>query len=107
MGDFNAVLNEENWLHGTVLQEDKTRDFREFLNDTGMNELQTIGRDYIWTNNHTYSRIDMALVNAAWMNTMTTIIVQIMEPHFSNHSPLKICFIGQEGRGGKPFRFFN
>nr|XP_009759334.1 PREDICTED: uncharacterized protein LOC104211894 [Nicotiana sylvestris] len=65
------------------------KDFKEFMKDTRMNELQTVGRDYIWTNNHTYSRIDKGLVNASWMLTMPSLRIQIQR------------------KKNRSFRFFN
>ncbi|XP_019264348.1 PREDICTED: uncharacterized protein LOC109241980 [Nicotiana attenuata] len=61
--------------HGTEVQDIETRDFKEFLLDTGMHELQYMGRNYTRTNNHTSSRIDRGLV---------------LEPLVSDHSPLKL-----------------
>ncbi|XP_070013796.1 uncharacterized protein [Nicotiana sylvestris] len=107
MGDFSAILNEEDRQHGSQVQDIETRDFRDFLTESAMIELQTYGGEYTWTNNHTYSRIDRAIVNAAWMNGMPVSQVQIMEPQFSHHSPLKIKFDQYTGEKNKPFRFFN
>lgn len=41
------------------------------------------------------------------MTTMPTLQVRVMEPYFSDHSPLSIQFGRRRGNGGKPFRFFN
>lgn len=38
---------------------------------------------------------------------MTTQVVHILEPHFSDHSQLSISFTESPRRGGKPFKFFN
>ncbi|XP_070055308.1 uncharacterized protein [Nicotiana tomentosiformis] len=46
MRDFNAVLNGQDRHHVTMIQDMETKDFREFMNDTEMNELHTVGRDY-------------------------------------------------------------
>ncbi|XP_070038219.1 uncharacterized protein [Nicotiana tomentosiformis] len=63
MGDFNAILEVEDKVHGNMVQDHEIRDFREFLKDTGMTELQAIGRPFTWTNSHVFSKIDRALVN--------------------------------------------
>lgn len=91
MGDFNAILNVEDMLHGV-----ETRDFRKFMIEAGMTTLQTIGRIYTWSNNHTYSRIDRTIVNSVWMNKMPPTPVQVMDPILSDHSPLSI----ELGRSG-------
>ncbi|XP_075096595.1 uncharacterized protein LOC142174657 [Nicotiana tabacum] len=107
MGDFNAVLNSQDRQHSTIIQDMETKDFREFMSDTGMNELPSIGWDYTWTNNHTYSRIDRGLVNIDWMMTMPSLSIQILEPSFSDHSPLKLMISQIHRKKASPFRFFN
>ncbi|XP_070022575.1 uncharacterized protein [Nicotiana sylvestris] len=56
---------------------------RQSLWRYGMNGLQTVGRDYTRTNNHTYSRIDRGLVNANWMLTMPSLRIQYVEQVWS------------------------
>lgn len=96
MGDFNAILSVEDMLHGAEVQDIEARDFRKFMIEAGMTELQTIGRTYTWSNNHTYSRIDRAIVNSIWMNKKAPTPVQVTDPIFSDHSPLSI----ELGRSG-------
>lgn len=90
MGDYNAILRAQDRQHGTEVQDIETRDFKEFMIDTGMHELQYVGRSYTWTNNHTYSRIDKGIVNADRMMIMPNMKVQILEPLVSDHSPLRL-----------------
>ncbi|XP_019229272.1 PREDICTED: uncharacterized protein LOC109210327 [Nicotiana attenuata] len=107
MGDYNAVLNDQDRQHGSMIQDMETKDFKEFMKDTEMNELQTVGREYTWTNNHTYSRIDRGLVNANWMLTMPSLKIQVLEPSVSDHSPLKLMVTQIQRKKNRPFRFFN
>lgn len=75
--------------------------------EAGMTELQTIGRSYTWSNNHTYSSIDRAIVNSIWMTTMPPLSVQVMDPIFSDHS-LHSIELGRSGsRCKRAFRFMN
>ncbi|XP_019226307.1 PREDICTED: uncharacterized protein LOC109207776 [Nicotiana attenuata] len=107
MGDYNAVLHAQDRQHGSEIQDMETKDFKEYMNDTGMNELQYVGKNYTWTNNHTYNRIDRGLVNANWMMTMPNLKVQVLEPLVSDHSPLKLMITQVQGKKNKLFRFFN
>ncbi|XP_075077066.1 uncharacterized protein LOC142163819 [Nicotiana tabacum] len=107
MGDFNAVLNSQDRQHGTMIHDMETKNFREFMNDTGINELHTVGKDYTWTNNHTNSRIDRGLVNSNWMMTMPSLRIQVLEPSVSDHSPLKLMISQMQRKKTSPFRFFN
>ncbi|XP_019264016.1 PREDICTED: uncharacterized protein LOC109241706 [Nicotiana attenuata] len=64
MGDFNAVMDIEDRINGTVVQENEIKDFRSLMEDCRLNELRTVGRSYTWTNSHVYNKIDRAIVNA-------------------------------------------
>ncbi|XP_075101884.1 uncharacterized protein LOC142177307 [Nicotiana tabacum] len=107
MGDYNSVVHPQDRLCGTEVQDMETKDFKEYMRDTGMNELQYVGRNYTWTNNHTYNRIDRGLVNTTWTMTMPNVKVQVLEPMVSDHSPLKLEICQEQGKKNRPFKFFN
>ncbi|XP_075106712.1 uncharacterized protein LOC142179612 [Nicotiana tabacum] len=107
MGDFNAIMGIEDRVNGTVVQENEIKDFRSLMEECRLNELGTVGRSYTWTNSHVYSRIDRALVNAHWMINMPPMQVHVMDPQFSDHSPLCIELEAETEHKGKPFKFFN
>lgn len=87
--------------------EEKTRDSNECSTLFHLTELPTIGRQYTWTNGHVFSKIDKALVNAEWVNSMVPRQVLVMEPSFSDHSPLSITLHQQRDKFKRPFRFYN
>nr|XP_016465345.1 PREDICTED: uncharacterized protein LOC107788185 [Nicotiana tabacum] len=64
MGDYNAVLQVEDRKYGNHVTEIKTKDFSDYLFDTGVTEMKSVGREYNWTNTHIYTKIDKALVNS-------------------------------------------
>lgn len=65
-----------------------------------------IGRDYIWTNDHTYHKIDRALENIDWVLQMSVVKVNVLNPEFSNHTSIKLE-LGKDCRGAaKSFIFF-
>ncbi|XP_070054082.1 uncharacterized protein [Nicotiana tomentosiformis] len=106
MGDFNAITFVEDKRSGNPVQEAEIRDFNNFLIDAGMTELRLVGRSFTWTNNHVYSRIDRAVLNSEWMSKMPVFDVVVMDPYFSDHSPL--CLEFADGpRTVKSFKFFN
>ncbi|XP_019256828.1 PREDICTED: uncharacterized protein LOC109235244 [Nicotiana attenuata] len=107
MGDFNAVLHITDRQHGSEVQDMEMKDFKEYMMDTGMNELPSVGRDYTWTNNHTYSRIDKGLVNTEWMMIMPSMKIQVLKPLISDHSPLKLMITQGHTKKCRPFRFLN
>ncbi|XP_070007522.1 uncharacterized protein LOC142165409 [Nicotiana tabacum] len=69
--------------------------------------LHYVGREYTWINNHTYSRINMGLVNTDWMMIMPSLKIQVLEPLISDHSPLKLMITQMHTKKSRPFRFLN
>lgn len=74
---------------------------------TCLTELPSVGRQFTWTNGHVFSKIDKAIINAEWMTNMAPIQVLVMEPLFSDHSPLSITVNQHEDNVKRPFRFYN
>ncbi|XP_019255013.1 PREDICTED: uncharacterized protein LOC109233583 [Nicotiana attenuata] len=107
MGDFNAIRDIEDRVNGTVVQENEIKDFRSLMEDCRLNEVGTVGRSYTWRNSRFYSRIDRAIVNAHWMINMPPMQVHVMDPQFSDHSPLCIELEVELEHKGRPFKFFN
>ncbi|XP_075109039.1 uncharacterized protein LOC142180843 [Nicotiana tabacum] len=107
MGDFNSILGVEDRIKGRKVQDNETKDFREVVEECNLNELPTIGRSYTWTNSHVFSRIDKALVNYKWMLNMPPGQVHVMNPLFSNHSPLGIEINMKYDNKKRPFKFYN
>ncbi|XP_019260681.1 PREDICTED: uncharacterized protein LOC109238650 [Nicotiana attenuata] len=90
MGDYNAIRSVEDRPVGT-----------------GLTEIKTSGRNFTWTNGHTYSKIDRDLINADWMLVMPQLEVWIMDPYCSDHSPLSIALEENDDFSSKPFKFLN
>ncbi|XP_060210979.1 uncharacterized protein LOC132637995 [Lycium barbarum] len=88
MGDYNAVLALEDRVMGNPVVEADIRDFNQFLVDAAMTEMRTVWRDYTWTNGHVMSRIDRAIVNSDWMQQYPQLEASVLDPYFSDHSPL-------------------
>ncbi|KAH0685681.1 hypothetical protein KY290_017199 [Solanum tuberosum] len=107
MGDYNAVLQAEDRPQGSHIQDIEVKDFNDFIIDTGMQQLKTVGGIYTWKNGHTCSRIDRDLVNAEWMIQMPIMEVNILRPGVSDHSPLKIALDKRNHKNYRAFRFFN
>ncbi|KAH0658803.1 hypothetical protein KY289_027551 [Solanum tuberosum] len=89
------------------MQISETRDFQECINDCNLTELTTVGRKLTWTNEHVFSRIDRALVNAEWVLHMPIAQVLAMNPLFSDHSPLSINVEEHKDAKKRPFRLYN
>lgn len=90
IGDYNAISNVTDREIGSLVQDWEIRDFNNFMEDAGIVEMKSTERNYTWTNGHTYSKLDRALVNTEWMLYMPHLEVLVMEPACSDHSPLSI-----------------
>ncbi|XP_070050288.1 uncharacterized protein [Nicotiana tomentosiformis] len=107
MGDYNTIRPGEDRPIGNPVQELEIRNFNSFIDDTALVEMRTSGRNFTWTNGHTCSKIDRALVNVEWMLQMTCLEVWVMDPRCFDHSPLNITFEDNEDKVPKPFKFLN
>ncbi|XP_075074715.1 uncharacterized protein LOC142162281 [Nicotiana tabacum] len=107
MGDYNAIRAGEDRPIGSPVQESEIRDFNDFIEHNNLTEIRTTGRNFTWTNEHAYSRIDRALENAEWMMQMPHLEVRVMDPGCSDHSPLCMNFEDTEDKGPRPFKFLN
>ncbi|KAF3626550.1 hypothetical protein FXO38_27198 [Capsicum annuum] len=88
------------------MQEAEIKDFANFIIDTNMTELRTIGRDYTWTNGHTCI-IDRALVTSDWIMQMAVVEVLILNFRVSDHFSFKTELHKTCRGGANSFRFFN
>ncbi|XP_060211857.1 uncharacterized protein LOC132639432 [Lycium barbarum] len=107
MGDFNAIKELEDRSSNNIVHDSDVKDFKDFLFNTGMDELPYVGSKYTWSNGHVQSKIDWSIVNTTWLLQMPPTSVIIMEPFFSDHSPLLIVVDEQSRRAPKQFKFFN
>ncbi|XP_059315703.1 uncharacterized protein LOC132066402 [Lycium ferocissimum] len=107
MGNYNAITEIDNMLNGAEVQDCEVRNFRQFIQDTSLHQLNTAGREFTWSNGTVYSRINRALVNSTWMLNMSTTSVTALEPLFSHHSPLCLSIVEQRRDPHRPFKFYN
>lgn len=47
MGDFNTIVSADDRINGTTVQDREVKDFKEFVQDTGLVELKTAGTEYV------------------------------------------------------------
>lgn len=85
--------------------------FKDFLDNSGLGSMQTIGDIFTWTNKrlHTpvFKRLDRMVANANWFNTFTEGGVFVKHQGLMDHNPLLFDEPMQLQKYGKPFQFFN
>lgn len=72
-----------------------------------MAELRSVGRKMTWSNGHVHSELDRALTNLEWVQHMLYLEAVVMDPGFSNHTPISILVEEEVRNVGRPFKFFN
>lgn len=86
MGCLNAIRSGEDRPIGNPVEEMETRDFNEFIEDSDLTKIKASERSFTWANEHIYSTIDRALINAEWMLSIPHLEVWVMDTYCSNHS---------------------
>lgn len=105
--DFNTILEEEDRIMGSPMQDSEVKDFANFLKDNGLTEMKIVGRKYTWSNGHVFSKIDRAVVNAEWLQLFLHIEAVTMDPGVSDHTPITFIIDDNQPVRKKTFKFFN
>ncbi|XP_050238237.1 uncharacterized protein LOC126687724 [Mercurialis annua] len=111
LGDFNAILSNADRCGGILANQKQCEDFQNFLTEANLNELNSKGNWFTWTNiqcgdNRVWRKIDRALVSESWLNSFDA-KASFLNHGISDHSPVIITFNEPVRVNCKPFRFFN
>lgn len=97
MGDFNVIAKVEEKLGGTPYRLEKSFDFLNFMEDTGVQDAGFAGNIYTWCNNRSapdtiWKRLDRMLYNSEWFVLFNRTTVTHLAISGSDHAPLLIQF---------------
>ncbi|XP_058771902.1 uncharacterized protein LOC131645245 [Vicia villosa] len=94
VGDLNNILRVGDRVGGNDIHLAEYIDMEDMMHTSNLSEHETSGAWFTWTNkqeaNPISSRIDRALVNADWHRRFLNSSVEVLNPHISDHSPLRI-----------------
>ncbi|XP_058748416.1 uncharacterized protein LOC131621394 [Vicia villosa] len=113
IGDFNNVMTSRDRIGGKQVQLAEYVDLEQMMEDVGLYVHETKGEHFTWNNRHTtqmiYSRIDHVICNREWFLQFPMSIVTVMQQHISDHTPLRVQFMGDQNmpRRKTPFKFLN
>ncbi|XP_009629829.1 uncharacterized protein [Nicotiana tomentosiformis] len=111
MGNFNAVLQQENRLRGNPIALSEVVEFQECIDKCILMELPNNGYVYSWSDkqgiNRICSKIDWVIVNGEWIDTMEQCKTYALSEGVSDHCPLVVEMIKTHARKGKAFRYCN
>ncbi|XP_058726600.1 uncharacterized protein LOC131597960 [Vicia villosa] len=113
IGDYNNVLKVNDRMGGNEVQEYEYRDLENMMEAIGVYEHETQGPHFTWSNKHSqnliHSRIDRALCNSLWFTKFQDSRIDVLNPHISDHSPLKVWMDRHNmiSRQKRRFKFLN
>lgn len=92
-GDFNEILHMEEKKSGNDRDVRMINDFREALEDSGLVDMEFLGRLYTWSNKRCgqqfmEERLDRCLYCTNWKNHFHDLMAVYLESWTSNYSPI-------------------
>lgn len=87
IGNYNVVLNAEEKIKENGESPDTSSELEEFMQEASLVDLRAYGCRYTWTNSHVHCKLDRALVNESWQQSIFYGI--------SDHSPI-LVHLGEE-----------
>ncbi|KAJ8429047.1 hypothetical protein Cgig2_034076 [Carnegiea gigantea] len=88
LGNFSTILYKEDKYGGNDVSETEVQELTHI-----MEEMNSMGAYYSWTNKTIWSRIDRAFINVYWYETFNYIIAKYLPSGLSDHTPLLIQFL--------------
>ncbi|KAJ1400227.1 Endonuclease/exonuclease/phosphatase superfamily [Sesbania bispinosa] len=109
MGDFNEILSPDEKVGLQPPNSSGINLFREFLNDTGLMEVELKGCKFTWCSNPrngftTKEKLDRVLVNWAWRNLFEHASATALPAVSSDHSPI-IFWPKPKDSSGRSFKY--
>ncbi|XP_038984384.1 uncharacterized protein LOC120111405 [Phoenix dactylifera] len=110
VGDFNCILGPSEKRGGRVYSDSvDRREFREFLDASGLVDLGFAGPRFTWCNNQTgrprvWERLDRAIASPDWIQRFSSYQVSHLARIASDHCPLLISTASSSSYHS-PFRF--
>ncbi|XP_043697333.1 uncharacterized protein LOC122648146 [Telopea speciosissima] len=107
-GLFSGILVR---IGGDPIHQEATEDLTSFIYDSDLVDLKWKGELFTWNNRQEGSsrvccKLDRALVNLHWMDTLRSSEATFLPPGLSDHSPAVVSILERMNFGPKLFRFF-
>ncbi|XP_043697064.1 uncharacterized protein LOC122647825 [Telopea speciosissima] len=98
-------------IGGDPIRQEATEDLTSFIYDSDLVDLKWKGELFTWNNRQEGSsrvccKLDRALVNLHWMDTLRSSEATFLPPGLSDHSLAVVSILGRMNFGPKLFRFF-
>ena len=108
LGDFNAVLSQNDRHEASLVSSYETSDFHSCCMDLGLSVVLYSGNHFTWNRSNTWSKIDRVMANPLWSTAALPISVNFSNPgSLSDHAQAWIQLFEQQAQGKWNFKFFN
>lgn len=108
LGDFNNILHPHERVNGKTVTMYELKDFSEACATNALEDLPFHGPLLTWNNNTVWSKLDRAMINAAWLEAGLLGFAEFFLPGcLSDHAYGIVTLIDAYQRPKPPFRFFN
>lgn len=94
IGDYNNVLKLHDRIGGNDIHRAEYNELEELMTNIGLYEHETKGSHYTWSNKNKqgtiYNKTDRAICNGEWYLTFPKCETEVLHPHISDYSPIKV-----------------
>lgn len=109
IGDFNAILSPSEKISRFRFNSTSSSDFHRFLSTSGLMDIGYQGTSFTWSNNSqgrrvVSARLDMMLLNQAWLDAFRDPTLSHLTRHTSDHNPILLSHRPVTKKGGR-FKF--
>ncbi|XP_031100721.1 uncharacterized protein LOC116004702 [Ipomoea triloba] len=108
-GDFNVISSIAEYRGNASPDLGSISDFSEFINDSSLIDLATLGNQYTWhgvrNTGDVWKRLDRFLMTPAWRDYLSEIRIIVHARTTSDHSPILLCGDNANVSCPKQFRF--
>lgn len=100
MGDFNSVMNREEVSCPAAFNEQRSKDFMDWINKEGLIDLGFNGSKFTWNRGNsvdTYraARLDRCLCSEDWLDMHHSAMVNHLPRTTSDHNPILLDLMGK------------
>lgn len=112
LGDFNTIQSVNDRINGAPIQQPKTQDFQDFIDDIGLGQICIKRCQFSWCNkrdigDRIHILIDWVFGNSQWMSIYSNLEAHYLSTGCSDHSPILITTMVARKRLPRPFRLLN
>lgn len=108
LGDFNSIISPNERRGSNPPTHAEMEDFISCVTTLGLEDVNSIGNFYTWTNGSVWTKLDRVLINSDWQSSSLCCTAEFLESNsLSDHTPILVLFQPTVRAFNKPFKFLN